>query len=164
MLFRFCFFLRLYFGKILSNGTRSCPIKATSFQIKTPHPTKRFRTWKQKKTKQLNVKKKCQGGYVQFLVFSKIPKHKYTASTAFVGKKASFTDLTEEANAHSIACRRTMPALRENLSAHYHLKHGWKKKTTRKRKKKKQSNLRSNKKTKVIHVKQEPKVKVETPT
>ena len=107
------------------------------------------------------------GGYIQFLVFSKIPKHKYTASTAFVGKKASFTDLTEEANAHSIACRRTMPALRENLSAHYQLKHGRKKKFTRKRKKKKrnkQNNLPVNKKTKLIHVKQEPKVKVETPT
>ena len=81
-----------------------------------------------------------------------------------MGKKASFTDLTQEANAHSIACRRTMPALRENLSAHYQLKHGRKKKTTRKRKKNKQNNLPVNKKTKLIHVKQEPKVKVETPT
>ena len=157
MLFRF--FLRLCFGKILSNGTTPCPKKATSFQIKTPHPTKRFRTWKQKKTKQLNVKKNWQGGYIQFLVFSKIPKHKNTASTAFVGKKPTLTLF--------FCFVETMPILRENLSAHYQLKHGRKKKTTRKRKKNKrskQNNFPVNQKTKLIHVKQEPKVKVETPT
>ena len=88
MLFRF--FSRLYFGKILSNGTRPCPIKATSFQIKTPHPRKRFRTWKQKKTNLLKVILKYSGGIYSILnTFQNTKRQKYRIN-GICWKKTTF--------------------------------------------------------------------------
>ena len=80
--------------------------------------------------------------------------------------KASFNDLKAEVDAHSITCRRTTPAHREKLLAHYRQKHSWKKNSKQKRKKKKPhaNFLSANKKTKHVHVKQEPEVKVENHT
>ena len=90
MLFCFCFFLRLFFGKILPNGTTPCPQKATSFQIKTPHPTKRFRTWKQKKTNLLKVILKYSGGIYSILnTFQNTKRQKYRINS-ICWKKTTF--------------------------------------------------------------------------
>ena len=133
----FCFFATL-FRKDIVEWNKAMSHKSNIFPNQNAPSHKKIQNMKTKKTKQFNVKKKFSTGIYSILGIFENTETQIYRIISICGIKASFIDLTEEANAHSIACRRTMPALRENLSAHYQLKHVRKKKTTRKRKKNKQ--------------------------
>jgi len=57
---------------------------------------KNIRNMKAKENKTIKGKKNSERGYLQFLVFSKIRKHKNTESTAFVKKNGLKKKLTQK--------------------------------------------------------------------
>ena len=87
----FVFFFATFFRKDFAQWNNAMSPKSNIFPNQNAPSHKKIQNMETKKNKTIKRKKKFSGGYIQFLVFSKIPKHKNTASTTFVGEKPTLT-------------------------------------------------------------------------